>query len=133
MHGTVVVAAGGMVGAGKVFYAIGKVGVGIAQAFGIAGVAQGFRGRELDLHQPDGAAMADQIRTVFAFAHDYAVHQRSRHLIGARVPRNHRIIVALASFRVARERDCPKRSGETERDPAKLQETSPREFSNAAH
>ncbi len=93
MHGAVVVAFGGAPGAGEVFDAIGQVGFGIAQAFGVAGVADAARGRELDLHQPDGAAAPDQIGMVFALANDDAVHQRLGHIVGPGVGCHQRFIL----------------------------------------
>ena len=84
MHGAVVVAIGGAPGAGEIFHAVNQVGIGIAQPFGVAGVAEAARGRELDLHQADGAAASDQFRMVLAFAHDHPMHQRFRHQIGRR-------------------------------------------------
>ena len=52
---------------------IGEGGVGIAQAGGVAGVAEAAGGRELDLHQSDAAAASDQMRLIAAFALDHAM------------------------------------------------------------
>src|SRR5579863_9912376 len=56
MDGAGVIAVGGAVGAGEVFYRVSQISVGVAQSLGRAGVAEAARGRKLDLHQPDGAA-----------------------------------------------------------------------------
>src|ERR1700688_545241 len=48
-HGAAVVAICSAVGAGQIFDRIGQVGIGVAQPFGGAGVAEAARGRELDL------------------------------------------------------------------------------------
>src|SRR3954466_11417449 len=74
-NGPGVIATGGVIGAGEIFHGIGEIGVGIAQAGGVAGVTDPAGGRELDLHQSDGAAMADETRLIAAFAHDDAMHQ----------------------------------------------------------
>src|SRR5258708_1127229 len=82
MHGAVVVAIGGAIGAGQILPAIGEIGVGVAQALGVAAVAEGAGGRELDLHQPDAAAAPDQVGLVAALAQDHAMHQDFRHIVG---------------------------------------------------
>src|ERR1700675_1643045 len=66
-YGAVVVAVRSAVGAGEIFDGVGEIGVGIAQAFGRAGVTKVARGRELDLHEADGAASSDQARLIAAF------------------------------------------------------------------
>ena len=110
----IAVAIGGAIGAGEVLHGVGEVGVGIAQAGGIAGVADPARGRELDLHQPDGAAAADEVRLIAALAHDDAMHQRFRHAIGAGMGRDH-----LGVFGFAGEsRLWHNQSGREQRDDA---------------
>ena len=103
MHGTLVVAVRGAIGAGEIFDPIGEVGVGIAQALGVAAVAEAAGGRELDLHQPDGAAAPDQARLVTAFAQDHAMHQRFRHVVGPRMGRDQRVELALSGLCEVRE------------------------------
>ena len=44
-HGSAVIAVGGAIGAGEIFDAPGEIGVGIAQARGVAGVAEAACGR----------------------------------------------------------------------------------------
>src|SRR5947209_13700138 len=61
MHGAGMIAMCSAVGAGEVFDPIGEVGVGVAQPCGVAGVAEAAGGREFDLHQPNAAAVADQM------------------------------------------------------------------------
>src|SRR3984893_2867493 len=62
MHGARMIAVCSAVGAGEIFDPIGEVGVRIAAAGSVAGVAEAARGRKLDLHQPDAAAASDQMR-----------------------------------------------------------------------
>src|ERR1700737_2900737 len=66
MHGARRITVCSAVSAGEIFDPIGEVGVRIAQAGGIAGVAEAARGRKLDLHQPDAAAASDQLRLLAA-------------------------------------------------------------------
>ena len=75
-----------------------------AQALRVAGVAEAARGRELDLHQPDAAATADQIRLIAALAQDHAMHQGLRHIIGRGVGRDHRIVFVLSGLGDPRQR-----------------------------
>ena len=86
------VAVCGAVCAGEIFHRVSKVGVGIAQSGGIAGVAEAACGRELDLHQADGAAAPDECRPIAAFPHDHAMHQDFRHAVGLRMSSNQRIV-----------------------------------------
>src|SRR6266478_1888759 len=75
MHGARMIAVCSAVGAGEIFDPINEVGVGVAQAGGIARVAEAAGGRKLDLHQSDAAAASDQMRPIAALAHDHAMHQ----------------------------------------------------------
>ncbi len=105
------------VGAGEVANAVGEVGLGIAQAFGGAGVAEPARGRELDLHQADGAAAADQVGVVLALADDDAMHQGLGNAIGRGLAGNDPVIGAVWGAGLRRCRPCDGRCrGEGEAD-----------------
>src|SRR3984893_355058 len=64
MHGARMITVCSAVGAGEIFDPLGEVGVRIAAAGSVAGVAEAARGRKLDLHQPDAAAASDQLRLI---------------------------------------------------------------------
>src|SRR3981189_2667408 len=104
MHGAVVVATGGVIGAGKILYAVDEIGLGIPQAFSSARVAKARRGRELDLHQPDGAAAADQRRLVSALAHDHPMYQSFRHAVRLGMGRDQRLILRTLLLLLLRTR-----------------------------
>ena len=75
---------------------------------GGSGVAEAARGRELDLHQPDGAAAADQRRLVFALAHDHPMHQRFRNAVGPGMGRDQRFVLrALLRLRSGARKQRP--------------------------
>ncbi len=122
MHGAVVVAFGGAPGAGEVFDAIGQVGFGIAQAFGVAGVADAARGRELDLHQPDGAAAPDQVGVICALAHDHPMHQRFRHPVRFGMNRDRLFIGRAILCSRLRRKQQRRRGGEPGNDGQTLHE-----------
>src|SRR4051812_27592373 len=96
MHGPGIIAAGSAIGAGEISDAIGKIGIGIAQSLGIAGVAEAPRGGELDLHQADGAAASDQTRAIAAFLHDDAMYQTFRHMVGIGMSANESVELGMS-------------------------------------
>ena len=98
MHGAGMIAARGPIGSGEISDAVGEVGVGIAQSLGIAAVAEASRGRELDLHQPDGAAASDQARLIAAFPQDHAMHQTFRHVVGLGVNGNESVELGISGL-----------------------------------
>src|SRR5689334_20824637 len=95
MHGASMVPVRGPIGAGEVLDPVGEIGLRIAQAGGVAGVAEAAGGRELDLHQPDTAAASDQLRLVAALALDHPMHQRFRHIVNLRVRPDERINLVM--------------------------------------
>ncbi|MDU1669403.1 MAG: HAD-IC family P-type ATPase, partial [Bradyrhizobium sp.] len=72
----------------------------IVQAGRVAGVAEAARGAELDLHQADAAATADQVLLIFALAHDHAVDQRLGNVVGGGVDGDQRIDMRMAGVHV---------------------------------
>ncbi len=94
VHGAVGIAAGGVIGAGKIFHRISHVGIGVEQTGSVALIAHGPRGAELDLHQTVIAGAHDA-RVTAALAADHAAHQLLRHAIGGRLTGDQRIEIAV--------------------------------------
>ena len=70
--------------------------------------SRGARRRELDLHQPDGAATPDQCRLITAFPHDHPMHQGFGNPVGPGMGGDQRIIFGVLRPGEAPERPAPR-------------------------